>query len=260
MTAGATASLYCHGIPGSTAELDLFGNAIDPNDFHVLDRVAAAHAGAQWLDHLAQEAVAVAGDRPIHLIGFSLGSHAALRLAALLGPRISSIDLIAPAAPLETGDYLSLMAGGAVFRMARDYPRLFRALLAGQSAMARVAPGTLAKILLSSAVAADRSLADTREFQDQLGEILRTSLGAGKAASHHEISAYVRPWADSLALVEAPVTLWHGEVDNWSPPAMTDALAEHLPHIADVHRLAGLSHYSMLRTALPKIIDRKSLR
>ena len=254
MIAGATAPLYCHGIPGSAAELDLFGNAIVANKLHVLDRVAASHRGSRWLDHLAEEALAVAGDRPIHLLGFSLGSHAALRLAALLGPRVSSIDLIAPAAPLETGDHLPLMAGGAIFRMARDHPRLFRAVAAGQSAMARGAPGTLAKMLLSSAVAADRSLADTREFQDRLGEILRTSLGTGKAAYRHEISAYVRPWADCLALVEAPVTLWHGEADNWSPPTMTDALAEHMPHIADVHRLAGLSHYSMLRTALPKII------
>jgi pimeloyl-ACP methyl ester carboxylesterase len=93
-------------------------------------------------------------------------------------------------------------------------------------------------------------------FRRRLGDILQTSLGAGRQAYCQEISAYVRPWAHILPTVEAPVTLWHGRSDNWSPPAMSDALAARIPQVTEIRWLEGLSHYSALRAALPQILDR----
>ncbi len=258
MTAQATAFLYCHGIPGSAAELNLFDCRTD--DVHSLDRIAAATAGPRWIHHLADQAIAIAGDRPIRLIGFSLGGHAALRMATILGPSLASIDLIAPAAPLETGDYLEQMAGGAIFRIARDRPSLFSAVVAAQAAAAWIAPGPLIRQLLSSAAAADRALAEDPVFRRRLGACVRQSLGVGRQSYRQEILTYVQPWADVLPSVQTPVTLWHGQSDNWSPPTMTEALAERLPRLGEVHRLAGMSHYSTLHAALPRIRDRYALR
>ncbi len=65
-----------------------------------------------------------------------------------------------------------------------------------------------------------------------------------------EIAGYVGDWSAILPKIGHPVTLWHGDADNWAPPAMADALARLLPNGANVHRLQGRSHYTMLQAFL----------
>ena len=83
-----------------------------------------------------------------------------------------------------------------------------------------------------------------------MAAILREGLGHGRANYVREIGAYVRDWSAILPAIRHPVTLWHGAEDNWSPPAMAEALAERLPYVTALHRLPGLSHYSALRAWL----------
>lgn len=54
--------------------------------------------------------------------------------------------------------------------------------------------------------------------------------------------------------MRCPVRIWQGGADTWSPPAMADCLADRLPAVVGVERLAGLSHYSCLFEAVPRII------
>ena len=64
---------------------------------------------------------------------------------------------------------------------------------------------------------------------------------------------HVEFWREVLAQTSAPVTIWQGDADNWTPPAMADALAAALPGPVTLHRLPGCSHYSALRRALIQI-------
>ncbi len=238
-------TVYLHGVPGTPAELTLAGHdgwQSGPNLF-APDRNRLGFAN---FDALAELIAQWAGNVPVRLVGFSLGAAAALQVAARLGDAIEQIDLIAPAAPLSLGDFLGAMAGGPLFRMARDRPRVFGAACTLQGGVARVAPGLLASMTLAGCQGGDVALAADPAFKDLLGQMLAGSLGTGAKSYRSEIKAYVADWADCLSAVTQPTQIWQGDRDNWVPPELAQALAGQLSGLRALHMLPGLSHYSAL--------------
>lgn len=246
--------VYLHGTPGSPEELKLFGSSpntmsqriwapdrnIDQPDLNL-----AAH-----FDHLATVLAQRYPDGNIHIIGFSLGAYVTLEVAHRLGARVAKLDLISPAAPLGLGNFLPDMAGAKVFQLARNQPRMFSALTTLQSAITTISPGLLYKMIFASAQGGDAQLSADPIFQARVTKIISQALRRGAKSYRLEILGYVAPWSSILASVQTPVTLWHGTSDNWSPPAMSSRLAEHLPNVRNVTMLDGHSHYSTLRFAL----------
>lgn len=244
-------TLYFHGLPGSAAELAAFGaeTAEKTRHFHVVarDDTLAEGPGETYFARLAAQVVAQFPDAPLHLVGFSLGAAAALRLAPLLGERVRQIDCVSPAAPLSLGDFLGDMAGAPVFRAAGAGAMPFAVFTWLQAQAARLAAARMAAALMGSAQGADRELAQQPHFIAQLAASLRRSLLAQRAAYRQEIALYVADWSAELAEVRQPVTIWQGSEDDWTPPAMARALAEALPAPPEVRTLSGLSHFSTLR-------------
>lgn len=235
-------TIYFHGLPGSAAELAGFGPDIAA-------RTAGFHVAARGGD-FARLAAGLAARFPgeqLHLIGFSLGAHAALRVAPLLGERVAQIDLVSPAAPLQLGDFLSGMAGAPVFRAALAGRLPFAALTVVQAQAARLAPERMAAALMAKARGEDRALAADPRFIGSLAQSLRHSLLGSRAAYMAEIRAYVADWRDDLTRVTQPVSIWQGRDDDWTPPAMAQALAAALPQRPPVTLIEGLSHFSTLR-------------
>jgi pimeloyl-ACP methyl ester carboxylesterase len=234
-------TLYFHGLPGSAAELAGFG----PD---VAARTAAFHVAARGGDamRLAGQIAGQFPDGPLHLVGFSLGAAAALRIAPHLGERVAQIDLVSPAAPLQLGDFLSGMAGAPVFRAAIAGRAPFSALTFVQAQVARIAPERMAAALMAKAKGADRTLAADPVFIASLAQSLRHSLLEQRGAYTAEIRAYVTDWRADLARVHQPVRIWQGGEDDWTPPAMAEALAAALPGRPAVTLLPGLSHFSTL--------------
>ena len=196
---------------------------------------------------LAERVREWAGSEPVSLVGFSLGGAMALRLAGHLGDRVAGIDLIAPAAPLTLGNFLPHVAGGALFTLARDYPRLFAIAARGQALAARFVPGLLAKALLGDTRGGDVELARDPAFRALLCSILGQTFAAGGKGYRAEIAAYVADWQVQLDAVTQPVTIWQGDQDNWVPPEMAKALTARLGAHARLELLSGLSHYSALQ-------------
>ena len=60
--------------------------------------------------------------------------------------------------------------------------------------------------------------------------------------------------AARLARLHRPVRIWQGRDDTWTPPQMAEALARALPDVRSLTWLDGLSHYSTLQQALPRIL------
>jgi len=238
-------TVYLHGLPGSPAELSLAGPGsawTDPALVLAPDR----NRLAEGVPALARQIKAWAGDSPIDLVGFSLGGAAALRLAPQLGQQVARIDLIAPAAPLSLGHFLPDMAGGALFGMARDRPRLFALVCGVQALAARIAPALLVKALLADTRGGDAGLAREPAFRALLAAILRHTFATGASTYRAEIANYVSDWASVLDAVSHPVNIWQGDQDNWVPPQMSRALALRLSAGARLELLPGLSHYSAL--------------
>lgn len=236
------AAIYFHGLPGSSAELTGFGPEI-------AQRAAGLHVAARGGDfaRLAEGIAARFPDGPLHLAGFSLGAAAALRVAVLLGERVRQIDLVSPAAPLQLGDFLAGMAGAPVFRAAQAGRRPLAALTFAQALAARLAPERMAAALMAKAKGEDRELASDARFIAALAQSLRHSLLDERHAYTAEIRAYVSDWRADLAQVHQPVRIWQGSEDDWTPPAMANALAAALPQRPAVTMLQGLSHFSTLR-------------
>lgn len=237
--------VYFHGLPGSAAELAGFGPEI-------AGRAAGFHVAARGGDfaRLADGIAARFPERPLRLVGFSLGAAAALRVAPLLGDRVERIDLVSPAAPLQLGDFLKGMAGAPVFRAAMAGRWPFTALTLVQAQVARAAPHKMAAALMAKAMGEDRDLATDPRFIAALAQSLRHSLLDSREAYASEIRAYVTDWRADLARVHQPVRIWQGSVDDWTPPAMAEALAAGLPTRPQVTILTGLSHFSTLRAYL----------
>jgi len=244
-------TVYFHGTPGSPRELALFPS-IDCADWLAPDRAALAHQVSQQerFDVLANMVQSACERGPVRLIGFSLGAYVALETARRLPEAPLALHLVSAAAPLELGDFLDDMAGKAVFAAAMKGPERLALLARMQAGAARALPGLFVRALFASAQGDDRVLGKDPHFRCGMTAILRDCLMGGTANYRSELAAYVQLWADGLADIRHPVTIWHGTRDNWAPPAMADALERALPNVIARHRLEGRSHYSALGEAL----------
>lgn len=253
--------VYFHGQPGSPDELDLVrpGAWRRSPDLFVPDRATDRPdlALSPYLDHLAEAIVRRFPEGPIRLVGFSLGCfvaiEVALRLAERAGDRDLSLDLISAAAPLGLGDFLPDMAGGMVFSLTSRWPVLFALLTRIQGGLARLAPGALFDQVFANAAGADADLVLRPQFQETIRGILAHSLAHGARGYSREIAGYVAQTPEGVTRLTQPVTLWQGLADTWTPPTMAVALAAAGPQTRTLRTFPGLSHYSTLQAALPKI-------
>lgn len=242
---------YLHGLPGSQAELDFaLPGWTQQQDLLLLDRLKLSDDHDAALEAMAEQ---IARFESVHLIGFSLGAMSALKLAAKLPETVSKIDLIAPAAPLELGDYLDDMAGKPIFEAAKDGTRL-GILSAAQGVMARIAPWLVINAMFANAAPSDKVLLEDQGMQAMLRDGLNHCFVEHQAAYKNELRAYVSPWLQILDSVRCPVAVWHGQAVNWTPIGLSEALCEKLGDDTSLTRLEHLSHYSALKAALPSII------
>ena len=139
---------FCHGVPGGPddAQLLMSGDpeVIAPNLFQ--DGVFLPE---DQFDALTEGAL----DGAVHLVGFSIGAMAAVRIAAAFPARVGKLTLISPAAPLELGDFLPDMAGLPVFKITMRSPFLLKGLVAVQGLFKRMAPNLLIRQLFGTAEA-----------------------------------------------------------------------------------------------------------
>lgn len=246
-------TFYLHGAPGCPAELRAFApsglQAVARNRF--IDRPELPFD--RYINHLSDAIRAEAGRSDIRLIGFSLGARVALEIARRLDNAVASVELVSPAGPLEFGNFLPKMRGRAVFRVASRGPVLLAGLTRLQAAAFRAAPTRVLDLLTAGSAGEDASLCSESGFTSTLLEGLHHSLGSGSQGYRRELLAYVQPWGAVLREVNAPVRVWQGSLDDWTPPDMAQALHAALPNALPVRLLDGMSHYSTLRSALTVI-------
>jgi pimeloyl-ACP methyl ester carboxylesterase len=252
--------VYFHGAPGSAIECARFHSQALAQGVRLvgLERSAidVKLSGEAYFERHAYEITELLGDRPFDAIGFSIGAAVALRTAPYLKGRLRRLDLVAAAAPLESVDFLPAMVSRSVFQMARRSPNALRRLARLEGWCSLHAPGLLFAMMFAKVAGADRTLAADPAFRGFVASILAIGLGGGSASFVRDMREYVRPWSDGLASVDVEAHLWHGAEDNWTPPGMADALERLVPGVSSKTVLPGLSHYSALLEAVPRIIAR----
>lgn len=249
--------VYFHGAPGAPCEIDAFDQAARLHVLRIvcLDRFALTPSltGEAYYQCLARAIDHLAGDWEPVFVGFSIGAFIALQTSRQMTHRVRHLHLVSAAAPLDAGDFLPAMAGKQVFTLAKNFPALFRLLSAWQGLLARYFPTVLFRMLFASATGADRALAADSDFQTAMIRTLRSGFAGRVHGYVRDVSAYVQPWRASLANIATPVSIWHGDADTWSPPAMADCLDHTPPAATSTRRFSGLSHYSCLQQAMDEI-------
>lgn len=250
--------LYLHGLPGSmVAEMVIaFGERPAPSEIVNLDRLVWLRSGADYQSALLEcfdEQFARSGSTKVRLAAFSLGAMPALHIAAARPECISSIDLFAPAAPLQLGDFLPIMAGRPVFEAASASRFRLWTLTRIQSLGFNLAPNFVFRQIFSTAPQTEKSLMEEPSCTAAFLDGARYAIRDNPAPYRKELKKYVENWSAVLPNVRVPVRIWQGTADNWVPPEMTQALASAIAGPVEIEWLEGLSHYGSLKRALPQI-------
>jgi pimeloyl-ACP methyl ester carboxylesterase len=188
-------------------------------------------------------------DGQVTIVGFSIGAMLALKLAAARAAHVKSLILISPAAPLSLGNFLPQIAGKPVFELAQNNPKLLRSLTKLQCLLSKFAPKLLRNQLFHKSGAPERALLTDAAFRHTLAAAFKNSFCTHPDAYIATLQSYVADWSTDLDHVTCPVTIWHGENDKWSPPAMAAALSAALPTPATLHLIPNAEHYSTLAKA-----------
>lgn len=144
------------------------------------------------------------------------------------------------------------MAGGLVFKLAIKKPFIFYLLTQYQKLLAILAPQFLVKLLFASAAGKDQELSMTQDFKRYITPVLKHCFQKRANGYIRDLEHYVR-WEGNLGTNKNSVYLWHGTEDNWSIFSMAEYLSKEIPGATDVNAMEGLSHYSCLYEAVPKI-------
>ena len=254
--------IYFNGAPGSSSE----GSILDVPALHhglrviCFDRFSLDSNGDQdaYYEQIALEITKLLEDKEtVDFVGFSIGAFVALKVSSLLGNKVKNIHLVSAAAPLNSGNYIDKMAGGFVFKLAQRHPIIFLLLTQYQRLLSYLSPKFLFKILFSSATGADLALSKEVSFQKYIIPILQSCFSTNSRGYMRDVTSYVQ-WNDDLKWCHAKTTNWHGTSDNWSPFDMAVKLQDAIPGAVKLEALKGLSHYSCLFEAAPKIIAQLS--
>ena len=248
--------VYFHGAPGAIKECAVFDKHAQENNLRIvsLDRFAVKDAVDQdcYYQQIASQIKRIVGDEPLDIIGFSIGTHVALEVGAILRNQVRNIHLISSVAPLHKGDFIDHMAGGSVFTLAKESPVFFKLLTFCQKVMAMLAPSLLVRLLFASATGQDRELIKQPEFISYITSVIKHCFQAGTAGYMRDIKQYVT-WPGYFDAYTSNVQIWHGTDDNWSPFSMATTLKQSIPGETKLEAMQGLSHYSCLFSAAPKI-------
>jgi pimeloyl-ACP methyl ester carboxylesterase len=255
--------VYFHGALGAPEECAVFDRYGKENGlmFISIDRftIDSSISGEAYYQFLAQEISKLADGKQVDVVGFSISAFIALQTCRYMANCVRSLHLISAAAPLEAGDFLNAMAGKQVFQLAKVFPALFVLLSYWQGLFALLFPNALFRLLFASTAGEDKVLATDHEFQSRITKVLRSCFIGRVRGYIRDIKAYVQPWETTLSEISVKTHIWHGAEDNWSPKIMAEYLKSAIPSCSYIEIMDGLSHYSCLYEAAPKICKQISV-
>ena len=193
-----------------------------------------------------------------HVVGGSGGGPHALACAALLGDRVISAASVAGGAPYgaEGLDWMDGMAKENLeeFDAAIAGPDELRAFLEREAAyMTGTAGEEVVEELGDLISEPDRKLI-TGPFGEYMGRQLKRALANGIWGWFDDDVAFVTDWGFSLSSISVPVTIWHGGLDKFVPPAHGEWLAAHVPG-ARAHLIGDEGHVSLAVGRFGEILD-----
>ena len=252
--------IYFHGAPGSPEECSIFDRDAKSSRLNIIcyDRFAIDETlkNGDYYKQIADLIIDKANGEKVDMVGFSIGCHAAIETCVHLKDNVRELHLISSAAPLDAANFLEGMAGEMVFSLAMKHPTIFMLLSYWQSLLAKLSPAVLMNMLFASATGEDKALSNTANFRSYIKPILNHCFSRNVKGYIREVNQYVTPWESSIIKCNASTHIWHGDNDNWSPVSMASYLKDNMPAFSKLEIIEGVSHYSCLYAAVPRICER----
>ena len=182
------------------------------------------------------------------MLGYSGGAPYALAAAAVLADRVELVGLVSAWGPPDRpGAYDEVAVGERTSdALARHAPVLTKAMFGALAMSLRVAPTTMARVLLSRLEAGGDESSAPRPGRESMAP-LREAFRRGPGGPARDLHLIVSPWGFDPVEVAAPVRLWHGDRDPEIPmhhsAYLADAVGDgHLEVIAGGDHLALYHH------------------
>lgn len=177
------------------------------------------------------EAIADAlGIEKFSVMGRSMGGPHALACAAKLPERVERVGvLVSPASPDIGFDWCKGMASSNVEVYDQGVPEVeVIANIRRRVKETQEDPESLLRALEPDLAPADRNIVGDVVMRILLAASYAEAVRQGPEGWVDDVLALRRPWGFSPEEIEAPVHLWHGEADTFSPAEHTRRMAEWL--------------------------------
>jgi len=196
------------------------------------------------------------GLRKLSVVGRSAGGPHALACAALLPDRVQSAAVLVSLAPSDAKDldWYDGMAQSNVnnFGMAYSDTAALEAKLIDLADRIRRNPETLLENLNQDLAIPDHRVVDDVAIRGLLADTYAEALRHSADGWIDDVKALRRPWGFDLSSIRAPVLLWHGEEDRFSPVKHAYWLARRIPtSIASVQ--SHVAHFGAVEV-LPSVL------
>jgi len=237
-----------HGTPGTRLERLFSDAALTECDVRLIvaERpgygLSDFHDGRtllSWPDDVTQLADTLRLDR-FSVMGFSGGGPYAAACAHKIPGRLFHTALISSAAPYTVPGLTDDMLSGnrVLFDLAlTDYQAA-----AQQLATVIDSPEVLFDLFEAPAPAPDKITLSDSGFRAMYRANLAESLRQGMTGPTYDMAVIARPWGFEPAAITADVSVWQGDMDINTPPAMGHYLADTIPACRQ-YILAGCGHF-----------------
>jgi pimeloyl-ACP methyl ester carboxylesterase len=208
---------------------------------------------------VAEDVTAIADELGLDrfaVVGRSGGAQHALACAALLPERVTRAAALVTLAPRDA-DGLNWDEGMSVsnvdeFRTAFKDPERFMARLIPRSKAIRSDPAKLLEQIRKDLTDDDRRIVSDNGIRSMLMRNYVEALRTSPYGWIDDALALAGPWGFDPADIKAPVLLWHGAQDVFSPPAHSSWLADRIPRATCVLE-PDAAHFGALRV-LPDVL------
>jgi pimeloyl-ACP methyl ester carboxylesterase len=168
------------------------------------------------------------------VLGRSGGGPHALACAALLPERVTRAAALVSLAPMGVKglEWFDGMAKSNVlaYTIAENDPKALGALLMRATEEITADPTSHIAVLTPEMPEADRRIVADENIRADLAQNFFEALRISAEGWIDDVLAFCSPWGYKVSDIEAPVYLWHGGKDRFSPVAHTQWLADHIPN------------------------------
>jgi len=260
--------VYCHGVPSSRAEADVYGIAetlaalgvrlIVPDRPGIgLSDVQPNRTLADWADDV-RDLASQLGIESFAVVGASGGAPYALACGTRLRDQVCAVGIIGGIAPPDAPGVLAAYRAPLriMFRLGHRAPRVLKWLLRLNLRAVRRGGDRAGARMAAMAPEPDRTLLQRPDLQRGFMQCFIEACRRGTAGPTTDVGIVARPWGLDLASIEVPVLLWHGVRDGNVPVACGRYLAQAIPgcqaifYSDDAHLSVPMNHCTEIFTAM----------